>query len=239
MVIDVKDWKMPVPGNRKVYPKTAAVEAAWFLRGDRNTGFLKKHGCNIWDKFLDEGSEDQISSAYGYRWREAFGRDQIQCAIDALIANPTDRRIFISAWDPAMDGLGTPKQKNVPCPTSFSLTIVDGRLNFTLFKRSTDVFVGLPYDVMGLFLVQSMLALEIGVKPGFFSVMMAHPHLYEPHWEMAAASLENPPVANCPNVPYVSMTEASTDWDGFVETQRQLAMEVPWPALAVMPEVIQ
>jgi thymidylate synthase len=236
LLIDVRNGKMPVPGNRKMHVKTAAVEAAWFLRGDQDTEFLRKHGCKIWDQFLEDDGVT-IKRAYGFRWRRFFGRDQIRMAIDALRKNPSDRRVWISAWDPASDGLGEMGQKNVPCPVGFTLAIVAGRLNLTLFKRSTDVFVGLPYDVMGLFLVQSLIARELGVETGWFHVTMAHPHLYEAHWEMAKESLRKI-YSTRPEVPALSLTEAEADWDGFIETQRQLGLEVEWPEFNPRPEVI-
>jgi thymidylate synthase len=194
--VDLSNGELPMCGIRKTYPKTAAAEVAWFLQGRQDVQFIKAY-APIWDKFV-ENDGTTIEAAYGYRWRNHFKRDQIDLAIKTLVANPTDRRIFVSAWDPSLDGLGRPS-KNVPCPLGFTLSITDGKLNSTLLIRSSDVFVGLPYDVMGhALLVTAMMASMRyqGVKDlklGKMHVTLAHPHLYEPHLEMADKALNSVP----------------------------------------------
>lgn len=195
--IDLNDQHLPMCGIRKTYPKTAAAEIAWFLQGRQDVQFIKAY-APIWDKFV-ENDGTTIEAAYGYRWRNHFGRDQIDLAIRALVTNPTDRRVFVSAWDPGLDGLGRPS-KNVPCPLGFTLSITNGKLNSTLLIRSSDVFVGLPYDVMGhALLMMAMVAtmkyqgLKVqgggNLQLGKMHVTLAHPHLYEPHIDMADTAL--------------------------------------------------
>lgn len=247
--LDLSDGKLPVCGIRKTFPRTAAAEVAWFLLGRKDAGFIRRY-APIWDKFLEDDGET-IAGAYGYRWRNHFGRDQIADAIQALDANPSDRRVFISAWDPGQDGLGRPS-KNVPCPVGFTLSITDGRLNSTLLIRSSDVFVGLPYDVMGhALLMQAVLSslnvLRLGrashapqpLKLGCMQVSLAHPHLYEVHREMAEGAL-----AACPSDETIVMP----DWgvkrivsipEAYVEQVNQLAGRVVRkPEYSCRPEVV-
>lgn len=192
--VDLSSGELPMCGIRKTWPKTAAAEIAWFLQGRKDIDFIRSY-APIWDKFVEEDGQT-VEAAYGYRWRNHFGRDQIDDAIKALVSNKTDRRVFISAWDPAMDGLGVPS-KNVPCPVGFTLSITDNKLNSTLLIRSSDVFVGLPYDVMGHALLMTAIMASIrhegaGLIPlqlGKMHVTLAHPHLYEPHLEMVDEAL--------------------------------------------------
>jgi thymidylate synthase len=198
--IDLSDDLLPMCGLRKTYPKTAAAEVAWFLLGQKDVSFIRKYS-NIWNKFVEDDG-DTVAGAYGHRWRANFGRDQIGDAVKALTDNPTDRRIFVSAWDPAKDGLGRPS-KNVPCPVGFTLSIVSGRLNSTLLIRSSDVFVGLPYDIMGHALLMKALQASITLAQeglagegkavlrglGKMHVTLAHPHLYTVHRDMADTAL--------------------------------------------------
>lgn len=193
--VDLSSGDLPMCGIRKTWPKTAAAEIAWFLQARQNVNFIRSY-APIWDKFVEEDGQT-VEAAYGFRWRNHFGRDQIEDAINALASNKTDRRVFISAWDPANDGLGRPS-RNVPCPVGFTLSITDGRLNSTLLIRSSDVFVGLPYDVMGHALLMTAILASLRHKNprdlsllqlGKMHVTLAHPHLYEPHLDMVDTAL--------------------------------------------------
>lgn len=188
--VDVSDGRVPVCGVRRTYPKTAAAEVAWFLSGSKDVSFIRKY-APIWDKFVEDDGLT-VAGAYGHRWREHFGRDQIGLALAELRRDPTSRRVWISAWDPATDGLGQPS-KNVPCPVGFTLSVQGGVLNSALFIRSSDVFVGLPYDVMGHALLMDACARTLRVELGVMHVTLAHPHLYEVHRDMAYEALASDP----------------------------------------------
>jgi thymidylate synthase len=249
--LDLSDGLLPVPGNRKVYPKTAAAEVAWFLQGRKEVDFIAKY-APIWDKFVEDDGRT-VAGAYGYRWRNNFGRDQIADALAALTMDPSDRRIFISAWDPAVDGLGRPS-KNVPCPVGFTLSITNGRLNSTLLIRSSDVFVGLPYDVMGHALLMDAFVASYNVgkamaansctpggtiKLGQLQVSLAHPHMYEKHYDMAAESLLEEPVVGVLKMPDWGLKRIVTLPDGYVKTVMGLAADMNQPDYSCRPEVVQ
>lgn len=248
--LDLSSGLLPVPGNRKVFPGTAAAETAWFLTGTRDAEFMLRHAKVVWEKFVEPHPSGTggpvVKAAYGYRWRRHFKRDQLFLAIKALRDNPSDRRIWISAWDPSEDGLGARGQLNVPCPVGFTLSIQDGRLNSSYLLRSSDVFVGLPYDVMGHAMLMDVLAYELGVQLGTMHFTLAHPHVYDVHWEMAGESLRGSKVKSV-----VRMTNrghlmalwpvdlVEQDPDGFVETYRALAAKAEWPEFHCRPEVVQ
>lgn len=180
-----------------------------------------------------------VQSAYGYRWRSHFGRDQIRAAVEALRKDPTDRRVYISAWDPSEDGLGAQGQKNVPCPTSFTFYIQDGELHSSLFLRSSDVFVGLPYDVMGHALLMDAIAHELRVRPGVMQVTLAHAHLYECHWDMVAEALKQDPVVPAMPLPGWTLSQIERDPDDYVVRYADEAKMFTWPTYNPKPEVIE
>lgn len=225
--LDLSDGLLPLPGNRRVFPGTAAAEIAWFLSGDRSVGWLRKH-TKIWDKFTEDNGET-VDAAYGYRWRSHFGRDQIALAMEALRKNPSDRRVVVSAWDPAEDGLGAPS-KQVPCPVLFTLSTHERRdgpsvkhsLNMAVFKRSTDVFVGLPYDVMGHALLLQALAFELGMDIGLMHFTLAHPHMYDTHEDMAKESLRQSVSVQQPRMPSWRTSDIEEGPDKYVEAARAL-----------------
>lgn len=237
--VDLRSRRLPLPGNRRVYPGTAAAEVAWFMSGEQDVTWLRAH-CPIWDKFVEDDGTT-IEAAYGYRWKEHFERDQIQLAIKALKANPTDRRIFISAWDPSYDGLGAPDQKNVPCPIGFTLSLVDGHLNSAMLIRSSDIFVGLPYDVMGHAFLMDAIAESLGSVCqglGWMHVTLAHPHVYDSHYAMAQESLKKTWVEK-PKMPGWTVEQIEKDPDAYVALVKELAGDVRPHSFSVRPEVIQ
>jgi len=235
--LDLTDQRVPVTGSRKLFPHVAAAEVAWFLQGNQDVTWLNYH-AKIWDKFKEPGTEI-VKAAYGYRWRFHFDRDQIKLAIAALQMNPTDRRVWVQAWDPSEDGLGAPNQRNVPCPIGFTLSIVGGLLHSSLFIRSSDVFVGLPYDVMGHAILMANVAASIGLMGlGTMQVTLAHPHLYAQHYDMAAQCLVNVHHPKGPELYAWRVDDVLADPDGFVFTYRKSAQAVEWSDYAPKPELV-
>lgn len=240
--LDLSSGKLPVCGIRKTWAKTAAAEVAWFLQGLQDVTWLKQY-APVWNDFVEEDGTT-VRGAYGFRWREAFGRDQIGDAILALTRNPSDRRIFVSAWDPASDGLGAQGQKNVPCPVGFTLSIRDGQLDSTLLIRSSDVFVGLPYDVMGHALLMDAIGAtlhEAGVVDGLgtMQVCLAHPHLYEVHAVMAWEALGSRPSDDTIHMPGWTVSQILYQPDGYVGAIRELSRFIRQPEYSCKPEVVK
>lgn len=234
--LDLSDGKLPVCGLRKLRPRTAAAEIAWFMKGTQDVTWLEERDCRIWSAFAKNG---QVENAYGYRWRKHFGRDQIGDAVKTLQKNPTCRQVYIGAWDPGADGLGQ-KATNFPCPVGFSISITDMKLHCTMMLRSSDVFVGLPYDVMGQAMLMAILANWIDprgrITLGTLSVVLAHAHLYDKHWEMAKQCITRETVRT--TVPLLAPSMDRPDWDLFIATYDQHARKARWPDFDPRPELI-
>lgn len=229
--------RLPVIGLRKLYPKTAAAELAWFIQGTRGVAWLQNH-CGIWDAFVEDDGVT-IDAAYGFRWRAHFGRDQLGMAIARLKEDPSCRRVMVSAWDPAEDGLGEPS-KNVPCPTHFTLSIIGGELHSSLFLRSSDVFVGLPYDLMTHSLLLDAIAVELGVLKGSLHVTLAHAHIYDSHLNMMTQITRGRQRGSTVYLasPEVSVTQILEDPDGYVASVAQLAQRLEFPRWNPRPELV-
>lgn len=276
--VDLADGILPTIGYRKTFPRSAAAEVAWYIRGEQDATFIREY-APLWDKFVELlpydvesadpremppqslryqtvdhqplGSKDAariiagpavfegVRSAYGYRWRRHFGRDQLRLAVEALRKDPSDRRCYVSAWDPSEDGLGEKGQRNVPCPASFTLSVTGGELHSSLFLRSSDVFVGLPYDVMGHALLMDAVAHELRIRPGVMHVTLAHAHLYESHWELAAEALKQEPVVPALQLPGWSLSQVERDPHDYVRRYAEEARQLTWPAYSPRPEVVE
>ncbi len=178
--IDIEKEGFPLLTLRRIPIKLFVAEQVWFILGGRRPDDFLHQFTNIWDDFTNPGGV--VTVAYGHRWRRHFGRDQLAGVIDLLSADPSSRQAVVVTWDPASDGLGGVAKKNVPCPYTFTINIIGGRLNLHNMIRSNDAILGLPHDAGGFALLQCLLAQKLGVKPGVYTHTISNAHVYDTHY---------------------------------------------------------
>lgn len=151
-----------------------------------------------------------LGPVYGARWRrwptyEPAGHDadgapifragepvdQIGDIVDSLRNDPGSRRHIFTAWDVAsLKDMALP-----PCHMVYQFEVADGRLNGSLFQRSTDAFAGLPFNVANLALVTRLLAMHAGLTPGEIVWTGTCVHYYNNQADAITRQLENEPRA--------------------------------------------
>ncbi|HLZ14686.1 MAG TPA: thymidylate synthase [Candidatus Saccharimonadales bacterium] len=181
--LDVEKDGFPLLTLRKIPAKIFIAEQVWFVSGARKPEIFLRDYTRIWDDFTNPG--DVVTVAYGYRWRRHFGRDQLGMLVKLLEKDPSSRHGVVVTWDPSSDGLGGISKSNVPCPYSFTVNIIGGRLNMMNIVRSNDMILGFPHDVAGFCLLQLMLAQRLGVRPGVYTHCIANAHVYDIHYDAA------------------------------------------------------
>ena len=115
----------PLLTTKRVSFRFIAYELFWFLRGETNIEYLKKHGVSIWDEWADEHGE--LGPVYGKQWRSwecPDGRtiDQISQVQESIRKSPDSLRLIVSAWNVADIG----KMKLPPCHTLFQFYVSEG-----------------------------------------------------------------------------------------------------------------
>lgn len=194
--IDIEKDGFPVLTLRKIPIKIFIAEQVWFIMGGRRPADFLNKFTKIWDDFTNPGGV--VTVAYGYRWRTHFGRDQLGRLVKLLQDDPTSRHGVIVTWDPASDGLGGVSKKNIPCPYTFTVNIIGGRLNLHNMVRSNDMILGFPHDVGGFALLQMILAQKLGVKPGVYTHTISNAHVYDIHYhavdEMIKRKTDHPAI---------------------------------------------
>jgi thymidylate synthase len=188
--IDLEKDGFPLLTLRKIPTKLFIAEQIWFVSGARKPEDFLRDFTKIWDDFTNPG--DVVTVAYGYRWRKHFGRDQLGKLVALLQKDPSSRQGVVVTWDPAADGLGGVSRGNVPCPYTFTVNIIGGRLNLMNVVRSNDMILGCPHDVAGFALLQLMLAQKLGVRPGIYSHIIANAHIYDIHYDGANEIIKRP-----------------------------------------------
>lgn len=184
MRFDLADG-FPLLSLRRIPLKVFIAEQVWFLMGEKDISWLQNF-TKIWDDFAEDvDGVQEIEAAYGYRWRHHFGRDQIGRLLNLLEKDPSSRHGVVMMWDPCDDGLGGKSKKNVPCPFTFTVQILGGRLHLHLVIRSNDMMLGNPHDTAGFALLAYILAEKLGVDPGILTVSISNAHIYDIHREQA------------------------------------------------------
>lgn len=188
--IDIEKDGFPALTLRKIPLKIFIAEQIWFVSGARRPDDFLRDFTKIWDDFTNPN--DVVTVAYGYRWRKHFGRDQLGLLVELLERDPSSRHGVVVTWDPSSDGLGGTSRGNVPCPYTFTVNIIGGRLNLHNMVRSNDAILGLPHDVGGFALLQCMLAQRLGVRPGVYSHSISNAHVYDIHYDGAKEMIARP-----------------------------------------------
>lgn len=180
---DIEKDGFPLLTLRAIPVKMFIAEQVWFLSGSRKPEDFLRDYTKIWDMFTNPG--EVVTVAYGYRWRKHFGRDQIALLVDLLEKEPSSRHGVVVTWDATSDGLGGVAKKNVPCPFTFTVNIIGGRLHMHNIVRSNDMILGAPADIAGFALLQMILAQRLGVKAGMYTHTISNAHIYSNHYEGA------------------------------------------------------
>lgn len=179
--LDIKEDGFPLLGLRKIPIKLFVAEQIWFISGARKPADFLRDYTRIWDDFTNPG--DVVTVAYGYRWRRHFGRDQLQKLVELLSEEPSSRHGVVVTWDPSSDGLGGVSKSNVPCPFTYTVNIIGGKLNLHNVVRSNDMVLGFPHDVAGFALLQCVLAQRLGVEVGVYTHTISNAHVYDIHYD--------------------------------------------------------
>ncbi len=180
----------PLVTTKKVFLKGIIHELIWLLSGNTNIKYLTDNNVHIWDEWADK--DGNLGPVYGYQWRNFNGEgiDQIKDVIERIKKNPQDRRLIVTAWNPAqINQMALP-----PCHCFFQFDVTpDGRLNCQLYQRSCDMFLGVPFNIASYSLLTMMIAQVTGLKPGEFVHTLGNAHIYSNHFEQVKLQLSREP----------------------------------------------
>lgn len=192
----------PIVTSKRTAFHAAKIELLWMLKGDTNLDYLHKHNVHIWDEWADE--DGNLGPIYGAQWRFWEGhQDQIVNLIRSLRDDPLSRRHIVSAWNASdlPDAELRPDEQAAedrmalaPCHTLFQFYVQerDGKryLSCQLYQRSADVFLGVPFNIVGYSLLTHMLAHYLGYEVGEFIWSGGDCHLYLNHLDQVNEMME-------------------------------------------------
>lgn len=121
-------------------------------------------------------------------FRRGPGIDQVRTVIEDLRTNPNSRRHIIEGWNVAeLDRMALP-----PCHKSYQFNVQEGRLNCMLYQRSCDMFLGLPFNLVGQAFLTAMIAQQAGLEPGELVWTGGDVHVYLNHADAIEEQLSRP-----------------------------------------------
>jgi thymidylate synthase len=219
MHFSLNDRRVPFLTTKRVAWKTCLKELLWFIRGETDNALLQAQNVHIWDgnasrEFLDSRglvnrAEGDLGPIYGFQWRNFGGEypanhdsnsnsnskkgvDQLQSVIDALKdpAQRTSRRLIVSAWNPCqLDEMALP-----PCHVLMQFHVTHGTLlSCSLYQRSGDVGLGVPFNIASYSMLTHLLAHHCGLEAYEFIYHLGNAHIYDDHVEALKEQLKREP----------------------------------------------
>lgn len=171
--------------ERKLSYKFLAGEALWILDGDNTVEGIAPYNSKI-AEFSDDGKT--FFGAYGPKIQS-----QWEYALSSLVFDSTTRQAVISLWRES-----PPKTKDCPCTSILQFLIRDGELHLSVYMRSSDAWLGLPYDMFNFSMVALRMTCHYNnhmaeakqVSPGVLTITMGSSHLYKKDIDSAIECIE-------------------------------------------------
>jgi len=205
---------IPLLTTKKLAWKTCLKELLWFIRGSTNNEELQKQNIKIWNDnasrdFLDSRGlhhlkENDLGPVYGHQWRffnaeytdchtdyTGKGVDQLKYIIDNL-KHPTNRysrRLIMSAWNPCqLDQMALP-----PCHVLAQFNVINNKLSCSLYQRSGDVGLGVPFNIASYCFLTHLLAKHCDLEASDFNYYLGNTHIYDDHISELKSQLNRKP----------------------------------------------
>ena len=203
----------PLLTTKRVYWKGIVEELLWFLKGDTNAQNLIDKNVHIWDKnttreFLDSVGLNHLKERdggpiYGFNFRhfganyidcdtnyEGQGVDQVKEVIRLIKEEPHSRRIIINLWNPS-----DLKKVCLPaCHTLYQFYVDGDNLSCSLYQRSGDLGLGVPFNIASASLMTHIFAKLTGKKAYELVHTIGDAHIYKNHIDAIEEQLTRNPV---------------------------------------------
>lgn len=229
---------IPVLTTKFLPWKMVLKELLWFLKGHTDSLELEAQGVPIWKgnstrEFLDQRglqhyAVGDIGPMYGYNWRHwghtyegcqkdytGAGYDQLEHLIEAIKRDPFSRRHLLTTYNPSE----VAKSVLAPChgvSTIFYVTKNKGEgaagqnyLSCKVVCRSSDSFLGLPFNIASYAMMTYIIAMKCDLKPLKLIVSMGDAHIYNNHMSQVGEQLGRKPFP----FPILKMNETIRDKD--------------------------
>lgn len=167
--------------KRKLGYKFMPAEALWILSGSNQVAAISNYGDIA--RYSDNGLV--FNGAYGPKITE-----QLVYVEECLLEDPGSRQAVITIWRES------PRpSKDIPCTIALQFLIRNNLLNCIATMRSSDTWMGWPYDVFNFSMVSTALVLKLGkylpIGLGMLYLNAGSQHLYVKDYEKAIKCVDH------------------------------------------------
>jgi thymidylate synthase len=226
----------PAVTTKKLAWRACVSELLWFIEGSGDENRLKEilHGerytdkKTIWSdnatapywtgKRLQRHAGD-LGRVYGVQWRKwraplvrinkviLQNCDQLLNLIDGIKKDPYGRRHIITAWNPGeLELMALP-----PCHMMSQFYVSNGKLSCSMYQRSADMFLGVPFNIASYALFTHMIAQACGLEVGELIITLGDAHIYTNHVDQVKEQLARTPLPSA----QLKLNPAVKDVTGF------------------------
>ena len=229
MRIDLKNG-FPILTGRRVSFKGFASELLWILEGSTDERRLAeilyqkdrkylRDKRTIWTdnaeyqgkqkNFLNNDMRKDLGFMYGasLRGKQGSGVDQLKDLEKNLRENPSDRGHLVCYWFPERLHMGVLR----PCHAMAQFHVQRHSLDCTVYQRSADMFLGVPFNIGYYALWTHLLARILGKEAGMLSWTGGDCHLYNNSLEGTQEYLKRP-LFDLPNLGSLPLRKSSADY---------------------------
>ncbi len=219
----LRDGTLPLLTTKKMFTRGVVEELLWFLRGETDSKILEEKGVGIWkgntsrealDRLgLTDYAEGEGGPIYGHQFRAFGGKwkvrcvdgetrvggrardgyegiDQVEEVIRLLREEPNSRRILINLWNPVdLDAMALP-----PCHMIYQFRVYNGKLSCSMYQRSCDTFLGLPFNICSTALMTYIFGKLTGLVPDEIVISIGDAHIYQNHIDQVKTQLKRAPL---------------------------------------------
>lgn len=174
--------------SRKIGYRFYPAEAAWIIAGRNDLRFFRELSMPFIWEFSDDGHYYQ--GAYGPQVTE-----QLSYVCDVLADDRDTRQAVMSIWRQ------NPRpSRDIPCTLSYQFIAREGKLHCVQSMRSSDVWLGYPYDAFNAAMLSAYIILLLRSRVargrtdltlGTHTLLVGSQHIYEPQWEQALAFVDD------------------------------------------------
>lgn len=206
---------IPFLTTKKLAWKSVIKELLWFLSGSTDSKVLEKQGIGIWKgntsrSFLDANdlrhyNEGDVGPLYPFSLRhyntpyngckysyKGKGFDQWHNMIEGLKNDPYSRRHLMTTYNPSV----TNQCVLPPCHGIAIQFYVEDKedgvkgLRCHVYCRSSDVFLGLPFNIASYAVLTYIVAQLCDMKPLELIISTGDTHIYKNHIEQSEKQLQ-------------------------------------------------
>ncbi|GEM_PF-223045 len=151
-------------------------ESGEFAERFGDAGPIYGYQLRHWPKFIPTGKKTRFNGHLQDTYvKDPLGIDQLNETLAKMKKNPQGKKNLVSYWNVA----DLPDMSLEPCHSFFQMTAdEDGRFFLKLYQRSSDIFLGVPFNTAAYWMEAKIFAHELGLEPQAFYHTFGDFHIY-------------------------------------------------------------